>query len=92
MGQKVNPIIFRKGIIKTWPSKWFKGGKSYINNTQQDIKIREFLFHQLREAGVDRVEVERSANKVAVNLFVAKPGLVIGRAGVEEENYSQSFF
>jgi len=90
MGQKVNPTIFRMGIIKTWPSKWFKGGKSYVNNTKQDIKIREFLFHHLREAGVDRVEIERSANKVAINLFVAKPGLVIGRGGAGAEELKKT--
>ena len=86
MGHKVNPKIFRIGIIKTWPSKWFKQGQQYIKNLQQDVKLRDFLFSNLRVAGLDRVEFERSANKVSVSLFVAKPGLVIGHGGTGAED------
>ena len=86
MGHKVNPTIFRTGIIKTWPSKWFKQGQQYIKNLQQDVKLRDFLFRNLRAAGLDRVEIERSANKVSVSLFVAKPGLVIGHGGAGAED------
>lgn len=86
MGHKVNPKIFRIGIIKTWPSKWFKQGQQYIKNLQQDVKLRDFLFSNLRVAGLDRVEIERSANKVSVSLFVAKPGLVIGHGGTGAED------
>ena len=86
MGHKVNPTIFRIGIIKTWPSKWFKQGQQYIKNLQQDVKLRDFLFSNLRVAGLDRVEIERSANKVSVSLFVAKPGLVIGHGGAGAED------
>ncbi len=86
MGQKVNPKILRMGIIRTWPSKWFGAGKKYINNLEQDIKVRKYLTKKLREAGVDRIEIERNAKKVSVNIFTAKPGIIIGRggAGVEE--------
>lgn len=86
MGHKVNPKIFRIGIIKTWPSKWFKEGSQYIKNLQQDVKLRDFLFKNLRAAGLDRVEIERSANKVTISLFVAKPGLVIGHGGAGAED------
>ncbi len=82
MGQKVNPKIFRLGIIRSWDSKWFSGGKKdYITNFMQDVKIRKFLMDELREAGIDRVEIERSSNKISVNIFAAKPGLIIGRGG-----------
>ena len=81
MGQKVNPKIFRIGVIRTWNSKWFSSGKDYIKNFSQDIKIKKFLIQKLREAGIDRVEIERSANKISINVFTAKPGLIIGRGG-----------
>jgi small subunit ribosomal protein S3 len=86
MGQKANPKILRLGITRTWNSKWFNGGKGYIKNLEQDIKIRKFLIKKLKEAGVDRIEIERSAHKININIFTAKPGLVIGRggAGVDE--------
>jgi len=86
MGHKVNPTIFRIGIIKTWPSRWFERGNQYIKNLKQDTKLRDFLFRNLRAAGLDRVEIERSANKVVVSMFVAKPGLVIGHGGSGAED------
>ena len=86
MGQKVNPKIFRTGVIRTWNSKWFGDGKNYIANFTQDVKIRKYLIKELREAGVDRVEIERSANKINVNIFTAKPGLIIGRGGAGVDN------
>jgi len=81
MGQKINPKIFRTGVIRSWNSKWFDSGKNYITNFSQDVKVRKFLINELREAGVDRVEIERSANKININVFTAKPGLIIGRGG-----------
>jgi small subunit ribosomal protein S3 len=83
MGQKVNPKIFRLGIIRSWDSKWFSDSKKdYITNFMQDVKIRKFLMNELRESGVDRVEIERSSNKISINIFAAKPGLIIGRGGL----------
>ncbi len=82
MGQKVNPKIFRMGVIRTWHSKWFSNKKDYIKKFAQDVKIRKFLIKELREAGIDRVEIERSANKISINIFTAKPGLIIGRGGM----------
>lgn len=86
MGQKVNPKIFRTGITRTWASKWFSEGDKYVQNLKQDVMVRRFLTKQLREAGVDRVEIERSANKISVNIFTAKPGLIIGRGGAGIED------
>jgi small subunit ribosomal protein S3 len=72
----------RVGITRQWPSKWFARGNDYINQVKQDLSVRKFLTKKFREAGVDRVEIERpSGKKIVINLFTAKPGLVIGRGG-----------
>jgi small subunit ribosomal protein S3 len=86
MGKKINPKIFRIGVTKTWPSKWFSVLKDYPAKVEQDVKIRKYLIKTLREAGVDRVEIERQGEKITINIHTAKPGLIIGRggAGVEE--------
>lgn len=81
MGKKVNPKIFRISVTKAWPSKWFSIGASYAKNLEQDIKLRRYLLKKLREAGVDKVEIERNSNKVSVSVYTAKPGLIIGRGG-----------
>jgi len=81
MGKKVNPKIFRMGITKTWASVWFEKGDKYVNNIRQDIGIRRYLLKEFREAGVDKVEIIRSINKVEINLATAKPGVIIGRGG-----------
>ncbi len=81
MGKKINPKIFRIGVTKAWPSKWFASGVDYANNVEQDIKVRRFILQDLREAGVDRVEVERGTKKISINIYTAKPGLIIGRGG-----------
>lgn len=81
MGKKINPKIFRISVTKKWPSKWFDEGKAYVRKVEQDIKTRRFIMHKLREAGVDRVEVERHVDKISVGIYTAKPGLIIGRGG-----------
>lgn len=86
MGQKVHPKIFRTGVIYTWPSKWFSSGNNFALQVKQDVQIRRFLIHKLREAGVDRVEIERDARKITVAVYTAKPGLVIGRGGAGAED------
>lgn len=87
MGQKVNPKAMRVGITRSWPSKWFASGNEYINQVKQDLGIRRYLLKRFREAGVDRVEIERpSGKKIVVNLHTAKPGLVIGRGGAGIED------
>jgi small subunit ribosomal protein S3 len=81
MGKKVNPKVMRLGVTKTWPSIWFESGNNYIKNIQQDIAIRKHLIKTMREAGIDRVEITRSLNKIAIDIWTAKPGLIIGRGG-----------
>jgi len=86
MGKKVNPKILRMGITKTWPSLWFEKGDKYVQNIKQDIGVRKFLIKKFKEAGVDKVEIIRSINKIEVTITTAKPGVIIGRGGngVEE--------
>lgn len=87
MGQKVNPIVFRLGYIKTWPSHWYSSRKKgYAKLLRQDVEIREYIGERLKEAGVAVVEMERGANSLTVTIKAAKPGLIIGRggAGIEE--------
>lgn len=86
MGQKVNPKIFRIGITRTWPSKWFALGAEYVKNLEQDTKVRKYLTKDLREAGIDRIEIERNHNKITIGIFTAKPGLIIGRGGAGAED------
>ena len=69
------------GITKTWPSVWFEKGDKYVKNIRQDIGIRRHLLKEFREAGVDKVEIIRSINKVEINIATAKPGVIIGRGG-----------
>jgi small subunit ribosomal protein S3 len=80
MGQKVHPVGFRLGVIRTWDSKWFEE-KNYATWLHEDIKIRDFVKKSLNHAGVSRVEIERAANKVKVNVHTARPGIVIGKRG-----------
>ncbi|MDP2671827.1 MAG: 30S ribosomal protein S3 [bacterium] len=86
MGQKVNPTAFRLPINKDWNSRWITTGTRYKNLLQDDLKIRELITKKLRPAGISRVLIERSLNKLDVTVFVSRPGMVIGRSGqgVEE--------
>ncbi len=86
MGQKVNPVAFRLSLNKDWSSKWFAEKGRYKDLLAMDIKIREFVTTKLKPAGVSRVVIERSINKINVIIHVSRPGMVIGRsgAGIEE--------
>lgn len=87
MAKKVNPKVFRLGTTRTWTSKWFAVGKFYISKLKQDTAIKNFLINNFKEAGVDRVDIERhSNNKIAIILHTAKPGMLIGRAGAGIED------
>ena len=81
MGQKVNPIGLRVGVIRTWDSRWFAKGPLYLENLHEDFKLRKYLQEKLRHAGVARVEMERAAKKVKVIISTARPGVVIGKKG-----------
>ena len=82
MGQKVNPHGLRVGVIKDWDSRWFTTDKKEFGNLiLEDHNVRKFLKNKLYSAGVAKIEIERSANKLKLDLHVAKPGVVIGKAG-----------
>jgi small subunit ribosomal protein S3 len=80
VGQKVHPIGFRLGVIRSWESKWYEE-KNYAKWLHEDIKIREFVKEKLGQAGISRIEIERAANKVKINVHTARPGIVIGKRG-----------
>lgn len=82
MGQKVNPIGFRLGIVKTWESRWY-AGKKYADYILEDYKIRQFIKDKLYHAGIARVEIERSGKRVRLRVFTSRPGIVIGKKGAE---------
>jgi small subunit ribosomal protein S3 len=81
VGQKVNPIGFRVGVIRTWDSRWYAKGKQYAVNFQEDYRLRKFIKDKLKHAGVAKIEIERAANKVKVIISTARPGVVIGKKG-----------
>ena len=89
MGQKVNPIGFRLGINRSWDSRWFSG-KEYSDFVFEDYQIRQFLKARLHQAGVSKVEIERAASKVRIRIHTARPGLIIGKKGVEIENLKRA--
>ena len=84
MGQKVNPIGFRLGIIKTWDSKWYAKA-DYAKLLHEDLKLKSFLKKRLYNSGVSKIEIERAANKAKINIYTARPGLIIGKKGSEVE-------
>ena len=84
MGQKVNPVGLRLGIVKTWESRWY-AGKNYSDYILEDFNIRKYLKKRLHHAGISRIEVERSTKRVRLRIFTARPGIVIGKKGAEIE-------
>jgi len=82
LGQKVNPIGMRLGIVKTWESRWY-AGKKYADYILEDYKIRQFIKDKLYHAGIAKVEIERSAKRVRLRVFTSRPGIVIGKKGAE---------
>ena len=85
MGQKVNPHGLRVGIIKDWDSRWFAEPEDFADSLVEDYKIREFLKKKLYHAGVSKIEIERTSDRVKVIVYTAKPGVVIGKGGAEIE-------
>lgn len=82
MGQKVNPIGMRLGIVKTWDSRWY-ADKEYSDYVLQDFMIRKFLKERLYHAGISKIEIDRSSKRIRLRLFTARPGIVIGKKGSE---------
>lgn len=81
MGQKVNPHGLRIGIIKDWDTKWYANDKTFSSYLVEDVQIRKFIKKKLYISGISRIEIDRAANKVKINVNTAKPGLVIGKGG-----------
>ncbi len=84
MGQKTHPVGFRLGIIRSWNSKWYEE-KNYAKWLHEDIKLKEFIKAKLKHAGVSLIEVERAASKCKINIYTARPGIVIGKRGAGVE-------
>jgi len=82
MGQKVHPIGFRLGVIKTWDSRWY-AKKNYAALLHEDIKIRSIVKERLTHAGVSKIEIERAGQKAKINIHTARPGIIIGKKGAE---------
>jgi small subunit ribosomal protein S3 len=85
MGQKVNPYGFRLGVTTDWKSRWIADGKEYTDSLIEDWKVRDYLRRQLERAAVSRVEIERTRDRLRVDVHTARPGIVIGRRGAEAE-------
>jgi small subunit ribosomal protein S3 len=91
MGQKVHPTGFRLGVkvgdrsVKSWQGRWFATGKEYTTLLLEDLKVRQHIMTKMSDAGVSKVEIERSANMITVTIHAAKPGIVIGKSGVKVE-------
>lgn len=81
MGQKVNPVGFRVGVIRSWDSRWYAKGSQYIDYLHEDYRLRKYIKTKLKHAGVAKIEMERAANKVKIIISTARPGVVIGKKG-----------
>ncbi len=90
MGQKINPIGLRVGIIRDWEAKWYAERKDYVDTLHEDIKVREFIRNQLANSGVSQIEIERAAKRLRVSIHTARPGVVIGRGGAGIERLRKS--
>ncbi len=83
MGQKVNPIGFRVGTIRTWESIWYASDKNFGENLREDIRLRRYVKQRLKHAGISRIIIERPAGKIKVTVHTSRPGVVIGKKGSE---------
>ena len=84
MGQKVHPIGFRLGVVKTWAARWYSEA-DYSKLLHEDIKLRDYLKKRLYHAGIAKIDLERAASKVKINIYAARPGIIIGKKGAEVE-------
>ena len=89
MGQKVHPIGFRLGIIRTWDSRWFAGKKEFPQLLKEDITLRRYIRNRLKHAAVSKIGIERAPNRVTIDIHTARPGVVIGRRGVEVDRLKE---
>lgn len=86
MGQKVNPIGLRVGIIRDWEGKWYAGKRNYADLLHEDLALRKLIKERFYTAGISRVEIERAANRLKITVHTARPGMVIGRGGSEVDS------
>ena len=84
MGQKVNPIGFRLGIVKTWNSRWY-ADKEYSKFLHEDLRLKKYLKKKMYHAGISKIEIERAAKRIRINIYAARPGIIIGKKGAEIE-------
>ena len=89
MGQKTHPKGFRLGVIENWDSRWFSAKRDYASLLHEDIRLRNFIKKRLYHAGISKVEIERAASKAKINIYTARPGIVIGKKGAEIEKLKQ---
>ena len=85
MGQKVHPIGIRLGIVKDWSSRWYAQSKDFANTLCADIKVREYLYEKLAQAGISRIQIDRPARNAKITVYTARPGVIIGKSGKEVE-------
>jgi len=90
VGQKVNPHGLRVGVIKGWNAKWYANKKNFADNLVEDNQIRKFVKKELFSAGISKVEIERAAKRVKLNIYTAKPGVIIGKGGAGIETLKNS--
>ncbi len=89
MGQKVNPVGMRLGIVKTWESRWYADKKKYADYIREDFNLRKFIKKKLYHAGISKIEIERSTKRIRLRIYTARPGIVIGKKGSEIERLKQ---
>lgn len=85
MGQKVHPTGIRLGIVKEWQSRWYAPSKDFADTLCADIKVREYLYKKLAQAGVSQIQIERPARNAKIIVYTARPGVIIGKSGKEVE-------
>lgn len=86
MGQKVNPIGFRLGTTRNWSSRWYAGKRDYPANLMEDVRIRNYIAKKFDSAGIARIEIERAAKNLTVNIWSSRPGIIIGKKGAGAES------
>lgn len=90
MGQKVHPVSFRLGVIRDWNSRWYASKWDFAKNLQEDAKIRELIQKEITSGLVSRVDIERTAKRIRVQIYAGRPGMIIGRQGAQIEKLKEA--
>jgi len=88
LGQKTNPVGFRLGVIKTWNSNWFDE-KNFADKLQEDLKLRKYIRNRMKNAGISKIQIDRTPKHITITIHTAKPGIVIGRKGLEVDKLKE---